>query len=223
MRINQYVAASSGLSRRAADIAIADGHVIINGAPATIGQAVPPGADVSLDGRRLQPPTHHTYLMLHKPSGYVTSRARQGSDPTIYDLLPTKYHSLRPAGRLDRDSSGLLLLSDDGSFIQRHTHPSYEHGKLYELELDRPVTPAAVHQLERGVKLKDGPSQLQIVSHHGLRLIALLHEGRNRQVRRTLGAVGYSVKRLHRLQVGEYQLGDLPSGNWQILPATEPA
>lgn len=217
MRINQYIAAGSSLSRRAADTAVAGGRVTVDGQPATVGQAAPPGADIRLDGRPVHLPDTHTYLLLHKPVGYVSSRVRQGSDPTIYELLPGQYHRLRAAGRLDRDSSGLMLLTDDGDFIQRHTHPSYDKSKIYELVLVRALNDADRAHLETGVDLEDGPSQVHVLSHDGRHVTVSLGEGRNRQLRRTFGALGYTVERLHRTHLGNYELGRLPSGQFKII------
>ncbi len=218
MRINHYVAAASGLSRRAADTAIRAGRVTVAGQPAQLGQAITDTEEVQLDGRLLQLPSLHTYLILHKPVGYICSRRQQGSDPTIYELLPPSARLLRPAGRLDRDSSGLLLLSDDGQFIQRYTHPGQTKLKIYEVEVDHDLTATAEHQLTHGVTLTDGPSQCQVIRRQGRHLTLGLHEGRNRQIRRTLGAIGYGVKRLHRTQIGPYHLGTLPPGHWRALP-----
>jgi len=218
-RINQFVAAASGLSRRAADTAIAAGRVQLGGHTAKLGELVEPGTPVSLDGQPLTPPRAHQYVLLHKPTGYVSSRARQGQDPTLYELLPAEQRNLRIAGRLDRDSSGLILLSDDGPFINRYTHPSFGKTKLYELTLDRALTPAARRRLESGVELTDGPSRLRVISLNGRDLTVALSEGRNRQIRRTLGALGYGIERLHRTTIGPYELGDLPSGNWREVSA----
>jgi 23S rRNA pseudouridine2605 synthase len=223
MRINQYVASASGLSRRAADTAIASGHVTINGQPAKVGETVPPDALVCLDGRKLQPPAHKTYLMLNKPTGYVSSRRKQGSDPTIYQLLPVEYHALRPAGRLDLDSSGLMLLTNDGEFIQRHTHPSHRHLKRYQLHLDRPLSDMDIKKLQHGIKLTDGISKLDVVEHQDRHVSVQLSEGRNRQVRRTLGHLGYGIISLHRTHMGAYQLEELGLGEWRLLPAPEAA
>jgi 23S rRNA pseudouridine2605 synthase len=217
-RINQFLAAATGLSRRAADAAVQAGRVTINGQTAILGDQVGTSAVVQLDGRTITPSSHRTYLMLHKPVGYVSSRSRQGADPTIYDLLPPEYHTLRPAGRLDRDSSGLMLLSDDGDFIQAHTHPSHHKTKLYELTLARKLTPADATRLEAGVELTDGPSRLSIIAGTGTRHVTVsLSEGRNRQLRRTFGALGYTVEALHRTAIGTHQLGELPSGQFQII------
>lgn len=212
MRINRYVAAATGLSRRAADTAIAAGRVTIAGRAAVPGDQVEGSDQVKLDGRPVQLPATHTYLMLNKPVGYVSSRRRQGDDPTLYELLPPPARQLRLAGRLDRDSSGLVLLSDDGDFIHRYTHPSQDKLKIYELTLSRALAPTDRSHLETGVELADGPSRLQVQSSTGARVTVALNEGRNRQLRRTFGALGYGVERLHRTHVGPYSLGDLPPG-----------
>jgi 23S rRNA pseudouridine2605 synthase len=221
MRINQYVAASTGLSRRAADTAIAEGRVTLAGRVATLGETVADGSEVQLDGRPLAPATTHTYVMLNKPAGYVSSRTKQGSDPTLYELLPAGHRSLRTAGRLDRDSSGLILLSDDGDFIHRLTHPSFVKSKVYELTLARPLSPADQRRLEQGVELTDGPSRVQVDKVRGRGVTVSLSEGRNRQLRRTFGALGYTVEQLKRTQMGPYQLGDLPSGQWTAIEPSE--
>jgi 23S rRNA pseudouridine2605 synthase len=215
MRINQFVAAASGLSRRAADTAIAGGRVRIDGRPATMGESAPDGATIELDSHPLRLPATHTYIILNKPTGYVSSRIRQGDDPTLYELLPEEYQDLRIAGRLDRDSSGLILLTDDGPFIQAHTHPSFEKHKIYKLTLARPLTPAAIRRLETGVQLTDGPSRVTILHTAGQNVTVSLSEGRNRQLRRTFGALRYTVEKLHRTKLGPYELGDLPSGQWR--------
>ncbi len=217
MRINQYVAAATGLSRRAADTAVTAGRVTIDGKVAILGQIVGPNAKVTLDKATVSLPATHTYIMLHKPAGYVTSRARQGRIPTIYELLPPPYSRLRPAGRLDQESSGLLLLSNDGLFIQHLTHPSYGKTKRYELTLDCPVTTNHQQELEEGVDLTDGPSRLHVVASHGRTLTVELAEGRNRQIRRTMGALGYTISRLHRTEVGPFCLDQLKPGTWTII------
>jgi 23S rRNA pseudouridine2605 synthase len=219
MRINRYVATASGLSRRAADAAVAAGRVTVSGRSAALGDTVGGNDVVKLDGETLRLPAKNTYVMLNKPTGYVSSRRRQGSDPTLYELLPDAARDLRLAGRLDRDSSGLVLLSNDGDFIHRYTHPSSGKLKIYELTLSRPVTATDRRQLEAGVMLTDGPSRLQVKAAQDAHISVALSEGRNRQLRRTFGALGFSVKRLHRTHVGPYALGKLPSGAWtEVTP-----
>jgi len=218
-RINQFVAAASGLSRRAADAAVAAGRVTHEGHIAQLGETVQPDAVVTLDGQALKLPSTHRYIILHKPVSYVSSRAQQGADPTLYDLLPASLRGLRIAGRLDRDSSGLVLLSDDGPFVNRYTHPSFGKAKLYALKLDKPLAENDRALLESGVNLADGPSRLHVEASSGRHVTVSLSEGRNRQIRRTLGALGYGILVLHRIQIGPYALGDLKPGAWQEVAA----
>lgn len=216
MRLNRYVAAASRLSRRGADDAIAASRVTVNGQPGVIGASVDDDATVTLDGRILNLPVDRIYVELHKPKGYVVSRNRQGSAPTIYDLLPPQLQSLNPVGRLDKDSSGLILLSNDGDFLNRAMHPSAGKEKVYELTLDRTVTPDAIKLLQHGVELEDGPSKVRVISSRGAELTVGLQEGRNRQLRRTAQAIGYVVRRLHRVRFGAVELGSLAAGEFRV-------
>ncbi len=215
MRINQFVAAASGLSRRAADTAIKDGRVTIAGRKALLGETIDAPSDIRLDGTPLTPQSTTIYLMFNKPTGAVSSRVRQGSSPTIYELLPANFQNLRLAGRLDRDSSGLLLLSNDGAFINHYSHPSAGKRKIYELTLSQPFAPDSRRRLEQGVLLEDGISHVTLEAAHGRNLTVSLITGRNRQLRRTFGALGYRVERLHRTHIGPYALGALATGAWQ--------
>ena len=216
MRINRFIAAGSGLSRRAADTAIAEGKVLVNGQSPQPGQDVNEHDHVTLDGRVVHPKTTQT-ILFNKPVGYVTSHSGQGSR-TIYDLLPPELHHLQPVGRLDKDSSGLLLLTNDGELAQQLTHPSHQKLKCYEVALGKPLEPLH-HQMisDMGVQLDDGPSRFTLERQHGdddRDWLVTMHEGRNRQIRRTFAALGYSVTRLHRTTFGPYKLGELPSGTW---------
>src|SRR5512146_1476309 len=212
MRINQYIARATGLSRRKADAIINQGRVTINGLDANLGSRVNEGDQVALDKRSVTPLTKTVTIMLHKPVGYVSSRRGQGSR-TIYELLPTEYRRLKPVGRLDKDSSGLLLLTDDGRLANRLTHPRYNKVKVYEVALDKPLTAADKKLLQRGVELEDGLSRLMI-GDRGQHLTVSLSEGRNRQIRRTFAALGYTVHKLHRISFGEYLLGGLKEGDY---------
>lgn len=227
MRINKYIAQATGLSRRTADKAIEDGRVAVNGVTAMQGQDVTRSDRITLDGRDIAIADKTTTIMLNKPVGYVVSRNGQGSK-TIYDLLPAGYHHLKPVGRLDKDSSGLLLLTNDGQLAQELTHPKYEKTKVYEVELDHPLTPEALNKLQTGVKLEDGMSHLEVhrlllgstTSTKGLSSKTYrvqMHEGRNRQIRRTFAALGYKVTRLHRIRFGDYELVELPAGGLKAL------
>ena len=175
---------------------------------------------VYVDGEEIQAPAEHTYLALNKPVGYVSSRRAQGEAPTLYELLPTEYHALKTAGRLDKDSSGLILLTDDGDFTYRMTHPSFAKTKIYEVELDRGLEPLHQQMIsDFGLKLTDGVSKmgLERVGEGRKKWKVSLGEGRNRQIRRTFGALGYTVAGLHRVQFGKYLLGGLKSGKWEKI------
>ena len=220
VRLNKFIASQLSLGRRAADDLIAAGKVMVNGKPAVLGARVQAGDSVSVDGKALSDtPRDFMYVLMDKPVGYVCSRRQQGDVPTIYSLLPTEYQHLKTVGRLDKDSSGLILLTNDGDFAHRLTHPSFTKVKRYEVTLDKPLEPLH-HQMinDHGVELPDGNSKLQLErlkegdSHSWL---VIMHEGRNRQIRRTFDALGYLVTRLRRLQFGPWQLSDLDSKQFQ--------
>ena len=158
--------------------------------------------------------------MLNKPEGYVCSRTGQGST-TIYELLPKHYADLKPVGRLDKDSSGLILLTNDGNLANQLTHPSFRKTKIYEVTLDKPLTKTAQNKIEKGVQLDDGISQLnikKIQNRYDRKFFVFMREGRNRQIRRTFGALGYKVVKLHRTGFGPYKLDGLETGqNKEII------
>ena len=219
MRINKFVAQATGMSRRAADAAVSEGRVLLNGAIATTGATVAANDKVLLDGKPLTAAPVMT-ILFHKPVGYVVSRDGQGS-ATIYDVLPPALHSLKPVGRLDKDSSGLLLLTNNGDLANQLTHPRYVKQKEYHVTLDAPLQPLH-HQMiaDRGITLDDGLSKLGLerIDDQGKRWIVRMSEGRNRQIRRTFAALGYTVTALHRTHFGIYQLGDIEPGEHQQAP-----
>jgi 23S rRNA pseudouridine2605 synthase len=216
MRINKYVAQATGLSRRKADEAIALGRVTVNGKTPEPGVDIAAQDVVKLDGISLRP-LEVTTILLNKPIGYVVSRDGQGSK-TIYDLLPAAYHYLKPVGRLDKDSSGLLLLTNDGDLANELTHPSRQKIKVYEVSLDKPLQPLHAQMIrDHGIRLEDGASTLQLERQKegdDIAWIVTMHEGRNRQIRRTFAALGYNVIRLHRTRFGNYHLGQLKQGGY---------
>jgi 23S rRNA pseudouridine2605 synthase len=218
MRINKYVALATGLSRRAADQTIEEDRVSINDKTATLGDTVNAGDKVALDHQIITPAVKTTTIMLNKPAGYVVSRGGQGS-PTIYDILPAEYHALKPVGRLDKDSSGLLLLTNDGELANQLTHPRYAKTKVYEIELDKPLEPLHQQMInDHGIQLDDGPSKLALQKLGGdKRWQVTMSEGRNRQIRRTFATLGYQVGRLNRLQFGQYSLEGLQQGQYKAI------
>ena len=215
MRINRFIAQASGLSRRAADQAISDGRVRVNGKPAQTGYDTQSTDVISLDGKPLAQQTTRT-ILLNKPVGYVVSRDGQGAR-TIYELLPKDLHGLKPVGRLDKDSSGLILLTNDGALANQLTHPSQQKEKIYEASLDKALAWDDRTAIEKGVKLDDGPSALRLdpLDPQGRIWRVTMTEGRNRQIRRTFEALGYKVTKLHRTQFGNYALGKLDPGMHQ--------
>lgn len=218
MRLNKFLAHATGMSRREADELISDGRVLVNGAVAELGSQPDDSAVITLDGKPVAAPSEHTYLMLNKPVGYVCSRRQQGDTPTIYSLLPEKYRNLKAVGRLDRESSGLILLTDDGDFAHSLTHPSFHKNKSYEVEIRKPLAPLHRQMIsDHGVLLEDGPSKLQldrIQDGNDKRWRITMHEGRNRQIRRTFGGLGYMVMKLHRTTFGSYSLDGLAPGKF---------
>lgn len=218
-RLNKYLAFHLGVSRRQADNLIATKNIAINDTPAVVGARVYSGDKVTINGNPIGTRKTYTYLMLHKPINYVSSRKRQGDTPTIYSLLPGKYHNLKPVGRLDANSSGLLLLTDDGDFAFRMTHPKFQKTKQYTITLNKELQP--LHQqmiADFGVQLDDGLSRLGLTRASDTtrtEWIVTMSEGRNRQIRRTFAALGYTVVGLHRTHFGTYILNELPSGKWR--------
>lgn len=219
MRINKFVALASGISRRAADGAIAEGRVLVDGRPPQTGQDIT-DQKVTLDGKVLRAITPLQTIVLNKPAGYVVSRDGQGNR-TVYDLLPSSLHHLKPVGRLDKDSSGLLLLTNDGNLAHELTHPRYVKQKIYEITLDKSLAPLHRQMIsDHGIQLDDGPSKLlleRIADGDDLRWRVTMAEGRNRQIRRTFAALGYEVVKLHRVQFGTHEIFGLKPGNWQKI------
>ena len=219
-RLNKYIAFHLGLSRREADDLIADGAVAVNGTVATLGGRVEPGQAVSVKGQLVTEKSDYTYILLNKPEGYVSSRRQQGDAPTLYELLPQEMHSLKPVGRLDKNSSGLLILTDDGELAFQMTHPKFYKVKIYEVDLGTALEPLHQQMIsDYGIALEDGPSKISLekVSDDRKKWIATMHEGRNRQIRRTFASLGYDVTRLHRTSFGPYILGELPSGKFETI------
>jgi 23S rRNA pseudouridine2605 synthase len=220
MRLNKYIAAATDLSRRSADAAIAEGRISINGQAPSLGQQVSDTDVVTLDGRVITPDVNTITIMVNKPVGYVCSRNGQGSQ-TVYALLPPKFASLQPVGRLDKDSSGLLLMTSDGQLAHELTHPSFQKVKVYEVTLDKDLQPLHRQMIsDHGVTLDDGVSKFELERLHDSDekiWHVRLHEGRNRQIRRTFSALGYTVTTLHRTNFGPYSLGSLAPGSFQEI------
>ncbi|GAA5337140.1 pseudouridine synthase [Thermus antranikianii] len=221
LRLQAFLARAGMGSRRKAEELIRQGRVRVNGRVAVLGQKVNPGDVVEVDGKRVEPPRERIVLALHKPKGYTTTRHDPYAQKTVFDLLPN-IPGLHPIGRLDRDSEGLLLLTNDGHLTLRLTHPRYGVRKVYRVYTERGTLPWAICQrLLEGVDLEDGPARALACRPAPGGALLTLAEGRKREVRRMLKAVGYPVKRLIRLQVGPIRLGNLPPGKWRQLSPRE--
>ncbi len=219
MRINKYIAQATRFSRRGADAAIAEGRVLVNGKPPEPGADITDADIVTIDGRPVASDIKTQTIMMNKPADYVCSREGQGS-LTIYDLLPPEYHNLNSVGRLDKASSGLILLTNDGQLAEELTHPSHQKEKIYEIHLNKELTPEDFEIItKQGVQLADGMSKFKLdyMNDKNFEWKAILTEGRNRQIRRTFESLGYAVINLHRTHFGRYALNNLKTGEIRAI------
>ncbi len=222
MRLNRFLAAAGVGSRRHCDELIAAGRVTINGRVCTDFSVQPAEADhVKVDGKLVHS-ERLFYIMLHKPAGFVSTRADPHARDTIFDLLPPKFPRLFNIGRLDVQTEGLLILTNDGELAQRLTHPRYKVEKEYEVTLDRPWDPALAPKLLRGMMLDGQSARIEKIQPlRSTRLRVVLRQGINRQIRRMFYEIGYDVKKLIRTRIGHLRLGDLPRGHWRPLSKSE--
>jgi 23S rRNA pseudouridine2605 synthase len=228
VRLQAFLARSGVASRRASEELIAQGRVSVNGEVVTApGTRIVPGTDVvALDGVEVRA-APAAWIALNKPRGYVTSRQDPFGRPTVYDLLPAHYHGLFHVGRLDRDSEGLLLLTNEGEAANRFLHPSFGVTKEYEVDAVGKLSNDAVRALTEGVELEDGIARAETVRRLGesgtgiFRLRMVLREGKKREVRRMLEALGHPVRRLVRRRFGPVELGDLRPGKWRMVGQRE--
>lgn len=227
MRLQRFLAAAGLGSRRACEQLILDGAVSVNGVVVrTLGTRVDPARDaVSCRGKPVRPEPH-IYVALHKPRGYLCSRHDPHHTQTIYDLLPPRFRSLYPVGRLDKDSEGLLLLTNDGAFSLRLTHPRYKIRKQYHVVVAGVMSEEALRRLQEGVlsegeMLKADRVLPRKATGQSTELEIWLTQGRKRQIRRMVQAVGYRVTRLVRVGIGLLSLRNLPAGQWRFLTDEE--
>ena len=208
MRINKYISLCGIASRRAADTLIADGLVQVNGETITdLGHQVDETKDkVIVDGKPAKLPTKTKTILFHKPPGCVCTKVDPQGRRTVYDYLPPGFQHLKYVGRLDLQSRGLLLFTDDGELLHRLTHPSYEIPRSYYVWTTRPLSDSAAQKL---VYLENGFAEL------------VLTEGKNREIRRMMRAVGYEIRDLKRVSYCKIQLGELPAGEYRELTADE--
>ena len=222
MRLNRFLAAAGVGSRRHCDELIAAGRVTINGKTCTDFSAQPTAHDHVKVGGKLVHVDLPLYIVLNKPPGFVSTRSDPHARDTIFDLLPPKFRRLFNVGRLDAQTEGLLLLTNDGDLAQRLTHPRYKIDKEYEVTLDRVWDPSLAPKLLGGIFLDGQRARIaRIHSTAPTRLRVILRQGINRQIRRMFYEIDYEVKRLVRTRVGNLRLGDLPPGHWRMLTKVE--
>ncbi len=239
IRLQKHIAHLGICSRRKAETLIADGHVLVNGKLAELGIKIDPDKDtIKIDDQELtRSPSHvprstHIYIALNKPVGYITSASNEQGESVI-DLLTTKNNIGRdkteltsrvyPIGRLDKDSEGLVLLTNDGELTNQLTHPRYEHEKEYEVTIDKPLTHDARNVLTTGMMI-DADEKV-----HGIKITkefnkgrktvvtTILTEGKNRQIKKMFGRLGYHVQSLRRIRISNATLGTIPVGKWKYI------
>ena len=229
VRLQKYIAMSGRASRRASEELINEGRVYVNGKRVNEqGVKVEIGCDrVAVDGELLKVFDKKIYIALNKPAGYVTTTKDQFDRPTVMDLVEREIHTrVFPVGRLDYETEGLLIMTNDGEWANKVTHPKYESSKKYYAVLKGVLTIPELNRIRRGVVIdgkKTSPAECEIIEiDMGMTLVEItIHEGRNRQIRKMFEAVGHEVKALKRESIGPVQLGNLPEGRWRYLTSTE--
>lgn len=227
MRLQKYLALCGVASRRTAEKLIADGHVSVDGQVITeMGVQVEIGQDIRVDGKLVTPEPEKRYIMYHKPAGEVTTASDPEGRATVLDKFRDFPVRLYPIGRLDYDSEGLLLLTNDGDLTERMLHPSHEVEKVYLARVSNEFTREEARKLENGVMVdgrKTARAKVKILGYKNIYtdILVTIHEGRNRQVRKMVAEVGHEVVMLRRIRFGPLKLGDLPRGMWRELTSEE--
>ncbi len=227
VRLQKYLSECGVASRRKAEDLIAAGKVKVNGKPANIGDKVDPSRDkVFVAGKRVIKSKKNTYIMLHKPRGFITTLSDEMGRKCVAQLIEDVGTRVYPVGRLDRDSEGLLLLTDDGEFANALTHPTHHVPKTYRVTIRPTITDEQITALTTGIEI-DGrmtmPSEVRVLEKKEGRVVIeiIIYEGRNRQIRKMCDALGLEVARLKRTQIGSVKLGMLKQGDWRNLTDEE--
>lgn len=221
-RLNKYIASSGICSRRKADELISSGAVQVNGKKVTeLGFSVQAKDKVFINGKLIHP-VKHEYYRFYKPAGYITTADDEKGRKTIYDLLPESMHSLKPVGRLDKDSTGLLILTNDGDLINELTHPSVKVPKLYRVSINGKITQNDIDAMYKGIELEPGKmayAQVDVleIDNHSTVMEVLLYQGLNRQIRRMFEHLGFEVVTLKRIQHATLNLDGLKRGEFKPI------
>lgn len=227
-RLQKILARAGYGSRRACEEIIEQGRVTVDGRVAKLGDGADPTAQrITVDGVPIRMPQAYTYIAVHKPRGVISTVSDPEGRRTVRDMVPVAGH-LYPVGRLDADSEGLILLTDDGELTQRLTHPRYEHTRVYRVHVHGRPTADELERWQRGIVLDGHKTRFDNVKtepgdadRDTTWLVISIHEGRKHLVRRACAALGHPVIRLIRIAMGPVQLGNLPLGNWRYLTPTE--
>ena len=227
IRLQKYIASCGTTSRRKAEELIRSGRISVDGRIVTeMGYKVTPGSDVRIDNKKITPEQDLVYIAMNKPAGYATTSEDPFARKTVLDLLGDIKQRVFPVGRLDKDTTGLIFLTNDGDFAYRLTHPSRSPAKVYSAIVKGVPDMEALDRLSSGMVI-DGyrtrPARFEIaeIRDDTARLTITLHEGRNRQIRKMCEAVGHPVIKLVRTAIGEIKLGDMKEGTWRYLAPTE--
>ena len=228
VRLNKFLAESGLGSRRKVETLIVDGKISVNGEVCTdlATQIDPENDEVRMDGKPVDARTKFYYLILNKPRGYVVTRSDEQGRKTVYDLLPEFASSAIYAGRLDKDSEGLLLFTNDGDLVNRLTHPTFKVEKVYKADIDCKLTRHQLEMLRTGVEIEGGKTRpagvfVKTETDGSMTLKVIITEGKKRQIRLMVEAVGAHVRNLRRLQFGPLKIKDLPIGRWRMLTPGE--
>lgn len=226
-RLQKIIASAGLMSRRAAEELIAAGKVRVNGVTATLGEKADAARDrITVNGKALAPPEEKVYIMLYKPRGYVTTMHDEKGRRSVSELVSELGLRLYPVGRLDMDSEGLLLMTNDGDFANRVMHPAGEVEKVYRTAVTGEGIPAAAEKMKKGMLIdgyltRGAQVEIERLDEDGAVLLITIREGRNRQVRKMCEQVGLRVTRLCRVREGGVKLGNLRSGQWRALTRAE--
>jgi 23S rRNA pseudouridine2605 synthase len=215
-RLQKFMSAAGVASRRHAEEMILSGLVRVNGQVVKLlGTKVDPDKDiVTIKGKKILPRKSFIYLAMNKPKRCVTTRQDPRKRKTVYEFLPEDLRNIVwPIGRLDFNTEGLLLFTNDGDLTQKLTHPSFEHEKEYEVQLDKELSGGRVEKIETGMIIDGKKTAPAKIRTQGTTIYLTIHEGMNRQVRKMFGELGYSVRNLKRIRIGKLKLGDIPSGS----------
>jgi 23S rRNA pseudouridine2605 synthase len=227
VRLQKFISECGVTSRRKAEVLISMGHVKVNGRVSKIGDTINPNKDrVAVDGTLIKAAKEKKYIVINKPRGYVVTLHDELGRKNVTDLIKGIETRLFPVGRLDKDSEGLLILTDDGTFANALTHPSHHVSKVYKVSITPGITEEQLTRIEQGIELdsvKTAPAKAKLIRQEKGRAVVeiTLFEGRNRQIRRMCEVLGIEVARLNRISVGNVKLGSLASGEYRELDSNE--